>query len=639
MTTTLFVSNVMDTVVQTCGHLTPTQFIDVQAMVTDAFGKRSYRLGPSRIFMDDIELGMDIWMRESGIAYPDRYEIARIISHEYYKFEKIESKALSVKDLYSYTNYMDLEKITEMYEGHFHQLSWQDRAKIEGRYLVYYLFYMCNYTEKMMWAILNTDHSSTLRSKWLTTFWERLAEKRRMMEMFMERGYIKNCLYWPEEKMEEEMNEEDDEAEETVSKNWVSIYDLFVYAVEFMKNDLTANFFYQILCAKAGPTGFPADFYKAQPWVPAIYMIDTSGYDNEEVVAFHFRFCGKAQHSTFYRHCLLYYVNHWMIFRDSTTNWPMDVRRILNDPDQPQPQPQFPFQTTEEIYRSLVDPVRNPTQMIYYENTVPVEEIHYMLNEMHYGEIPEVKEIFFRRIIADLRHSVESHQITETLMSNYITMFLRFPIKNARLVRYNTDAPNTYTIFQIKERVINEEDDVDENGNPVNREIPGTLLTRFRKMAGEEIMLEMYELNRKSVPAHIADRYNATTMTTQELANLIITSIAPSPEREYIWGWLRYFLGEQAPGCDRAIVEACSHEKECMVCLEEHQIDDPEHLSKTTVCMGCKKVFHKECMKKFIEGTTVNPKCPNCRRAFYSVFLMNRDIKIDLYEKVLAAST
>ena len=659
-------SNIMTEISQSIPHITSEQMETLEKTIRMTFRRR--KVDPNRIMMDDVEMMIDLWLEEAKVAYPDRYEIGRIISNHYYGYQRDRNDPFTVRELYSYTNYMDIHNIDEMYTTHFHTLKWQDRTKIEGRYIIYYLFYMMNYVKKMMEAILSSDLSPDLKAHYTTSFQMRFREKLGMIENFMEKGYIKNRLYWGPQKMNRDMEEGDDEVEELTKCNYVSIYDIFVYSVEFLKIDLVSNFFYQVMTHKLliekmvmstakNPkpndgddkpleeestsainalrleeprlTKFTDGFNAARPWLPAIHLIDGSGYNNEEVVNFLFR---RYDLPSFYRYTPLYYIVHWAIYRTSMPNWECDPNRI-------HPGTQITPWSTDELFHDFLQ-----SPALKYDNEADVDEVHYMLNEAHYLEAidPTLAKQVISRIVLDLKRSAEENMITQVKEHNNMTMFFRFPIKNTRLVRVNTtpEEIGTYNIYIWKESNRQACDDLRCNSlDPKRVDNITEDYDPAMPRSGESLMLDIEELNRKSISPQHAHKYTTLKVTTDQFGLLIRTYLMehfePSSEAyNYLTHSLIKFVTTISAEQDDALAQAIQHNHDCPVCLEE--IDLHTHHRDAMVCMGCRKGFHRECMKKFIDGrTTHTPKCPNCRRAFYSVFLINRETKKELYEKIL----
>ena len=668
-------SNIMTEIAQSIPHITPEQMETLEKTIRMSFRWR--KVDPNRIMMDDVEMMIDLWLEEAKVAYPDKYEIGRIISNHYYGYQRDRHDPFTVRELYSYTNYMDLHNIEEMYQAHFRTLKWQDRTKIEGRYVIYYLFYMINYVTKMMDALLNPDLTAELRARYTASFERRFTEKLEMMYHFIEKGYIKNRLYWGREKMTRDMNEGDDEVEELVKCNYVSIYDIFVYSVEFLKIDLVSNFFYQVMMHKlliekmAMSTScnsaldlsiettelstkypkqhdgdeaskeeikFTDGFNAARPWLPAIHLIDGSGYNNEEVVNFLFR---RYDQTSFYRYTPLYYMVHWAIYRSSRPNWECDPNRIY-------PGTQITPWSTEELFHDFVQ-----SPVIKYDNETDVDEVHYMLNEAHYLETIDLtlSKLVLSRMVVDLKRAAEQNQITQVKEHNNMTMFFRFPIKNTRLVRLNTttEEQGSYNIYMWKEsnrHACDEgtEDDEDEDDDlRCNSVLPSGANRVDQPRSGESLMLDIEELNRKSIAPRHAHKYTTLKVMTGQFGLLIRTYLMehfePSSEAyQYLVQSLIKFVTTISSEQDEALAQALEHNHDCPVCLEEIDPTSKPEDKGAMVCMGCRKGFHRECMKKFIDGRGQSqsmPKCPNCRRAFYSVFLVNRDTKKELYEKIL----
>ena len=152
-------------------------------------------------------------------------------------------------------------------------------------------------------------------------------------------------------------------------------------------------------------------------------------------------------------------------------------------------------------------------------------------------------------------------------------------------------------------------------------------------------MLDIEELNRKSISPQHAHKYDTLKVTTDQFGLLIraylMDHFEPSSEAyQYLVQSLIKFVTTISAEQDEALAQAIHHDHDCPVCLEEIH-HESEH-KDAMVCMGCRKGFHRGCMRTFIDGrTTSTPKCPNCRRGFYSVFLMNRETKKELYEKIL----
>lgn len=642
-------SNIMTEVSQSIPHITSEQMETLEKTIRMSFRWR--KVDPNRIMMDDVEMMIDLWLEEAKVAYPDRYEIGRVISNHYYEYQRDNNNPFTVRELYSYTNYMDIHNIEEMYTTHFHTLKWQDRTKIEGRYIIYYLFYMMNYVKKMMESILDPDLSPDLKAHYTASFQMRFREKLGMIENFMEKGYIKNRLYWGSQKMNRDMEEGDDEVEELTKCNYVSIYDIFVYSVEFLKIDLVSNFFYQVMMHKLLIEKIKYDllgsalgsrrsqevaidgFNAAKPWLSAIHLIDGSGYNNEEVVNFLFR---RYDQLSFYRYTPLYYMVHWAIYRSSRPNWECDPGRI-------HPGTQITHWSTEEIFNDFL---KSPS--IKYDNETDVDDVHYMLNEAHYLETinPVLAKVVISRMVVDLKRAAEMNEITQIKEHNNMTMFFRFPIQGTRLVRLITSPEEqaTYNIYQWKESNRHRCDDFSEPSpqssdrakKDEDEENP-SLLPLDIPRSGESLMLDIEELNRKSISEQHADKYTTLKVTTDQFGLLIraylMEHFDPGSEAyNYLTQSLIKFVTTISVEQDEALSQAIHHDHDCPVCLEDIQATNKDAM----VCMGCRKGFHRECMKKFIDGrTTSTPKCPNCRRGFYSVFLMNRETKKELYEKIL----